>query len=144
MGDDTDSHIYTLARMAPDNIILFTGCRDLDDPQFEELLKMRAQLSMFRNILGEPYNLIELPLPSVIYDDNGERLPATYANYLVMEKVIFMPTYAQPEKDELAMQTIKIAFPYHKVIGIDCTTLIKQHGSLHCATMQLPKGTMNY
>lgn len=144
IGDDTDSHIDTLARMAPDNIILFTGCRDLDDPQFEELLKMRAQLSMFRNILGEPYNLIELPLPSAIYDDNGERLPATYANYLVMEKVIFMPTYAQPEKDELAMQTIKIAFPHHKVVGIDCTTLIKQHGSLHCATIQLPKGAMNY
>lgn len=140
MGDDTDSHIDTLARMAPDNIILFTGCRDVDDPQFEELLKMRAQLSMFRNAVGEPFNLVELPLPDAIFDENGERLPATYANYLVTENLLFMPTYAQPAKDELAMQTVKIAFPDHHVVGIDCTTLIRQHGSLHCATMQLPKG----
>ena len=144
IGDDTDSHIDTLARMAPDNIILFTGCRDVDDPQFEELLKMRAQLSMFRNAEGNPYNLVELPLPYPVYDEEGERLPATYANYLVTDKVLFMPTYKQPEKDELAMQTVKIAFPDHKVIGIDCTTLIKQHGSLHCATMQLPKGVLGW
>lgn len=142
-GDDTDSHIDTLARLAPDNIILYTGCRDLDDPQFEELLKMRAQLSMFRNAEGNPYNLIELPLPDAIYDEDGLRLPATYANYLVMTDVLFMPTYNQPEKDKLAMQTVRIAFPEHKVIGIDCRTLIKQHGSLHCATMQLPSGLFN-
>lgn len=143
IGDDTDSHIDTLARMAPDNIILFTGCRDMEDPQFEELLKMRAQLSMFRNAEGNPYNLVELPLPDAIYDENGDRLPATYANYLVTENVIFMPTYNQKGKDELAMQTVRIAFPNHKVVGVDCRTLIKQHGSLHCATMQLPQGLFN-
>lgn len=143
IGDDTDSHIDTLARLAPDNIILFTGCRDVDDPQFEELLKMRAQLSLFRNSEGLPYNLVELPLPDAIYDEEGNRLPATYANYLVTEDVIFMPTYGQPQKDELAMQTIRIAFPLHKIVGVDCNTLIKQHGSLHCATMQLPKGLFN-
>ena len=137
-GDDTDSHIDTLCRMAPDNIILFTGCRNMDDPQFESLLAMRAQLSMFRNREGEPYNLVELPLPDAIVDENGERLPATYANYLVTPKVIFMPTYGQPQNDELACHTVKIAFPGHEVVGVDCRTLIRQHGSLHCATMQLP------
>ena len=141
-GDDTDSHIDTLARLAPGNIILFTGCRDIDDSQFEELLKMRAQLTLFRNSMGEPFNLIELPLPNAIYDENGERLPATYANYLVTDSVVFVPTYGQPQNDHLAMQTIKIAFPDHKIVGIDCTTLIKQHGSLHCATMQLPTGIL--
>lgn len=140
MGDDTDSHIDTLARMAPDNIILFTGCRDMDDPHFESLLKMRAQLSMFRNAEGNPYNLVELPLPDPVFDENGYRLPATYANYLVTPTHVFMPTYRQPEKDNLALQTIRVAFPEHKIIGIDCTTLIRQHGSLHCATMQLPIG----
>lgn len=138
-GDDTDSHIDTLARLAPNNTILFTGCRDVDDSHFEELLKMRAQLSMFRNAEGNPYNLIELPLPRAIFDENGERLPATYANYLIINNKIFMPTYQQNDNDMLAMQTIRIAFPEHKVIGVDCSTLIKQHGSLHCATMQLPK-----
>lgn len=139
MGDDTDSHVDTLARIAPGNTIMFVGCRDMDDPQFEELLKMRAQLSLFRNAVGDPYNLIELPLPDAIYDENGERLPATYANYLIVNSTIFMPTYNQPVNDLLAMHTIKVAFPNHKVIGVDCTTLIKQHGSLHCATMQLPE-----
>lgn len=143
-GDDTDSHIDTLARLAPGNTILFTGCRNINDSQFEELLRMKAQLMMFRNAVGEPFNLVELPLPDAIYDEKGERLPATYANYLVTDTTIFMPTYGQLQNDTLAMQTIRIAFPDHDVVGIDCRTLIKQHGSLHCATMQLPSGIMNF
>lgn len=142
-GDDTDSHIDTLCRMAPDNTILFTGCRDMDDPHFEELLKMRAQLTMFRTPEGEPYNLVELPLPSPIYDENGDRLPASYANYLVTSDKIFMPTYSQPENDMLACHTVKIAFPDHEVVPVECSTLIKQHGSLHCATMQIPDNLFN-
>ena len=105
-GDDTDSHIDTLCRMAPDNVILFTGCRNMDDPQFEELLKMRAQLSLFRNMEGESYNLVELPLPDPIFDSEGNRLPATYANYLVTERNLFMPVYNQPANDLLACQTV--------------------------------------
>lgn len=142
-GDDTDSHIDTLCRMAPDNTILFTGCRDMDDPHFEELLKMRAQLTMFRTPEGEPYNLVELPLPSPIYDENGDRLPASYANYLVTPDKIFMPTYSQPENDMLACHTVKVAFPDHEVVPVECSTLIKQHGSLHCATMQIPDNLFN-
>lgn len=139
-GDDTDSHIDTLARMAPENTILFTGCRNIDDSHFEELLKMRAQLTMLRNPDGEPYNLVELPMPDPIYDDDGRRLPATYANYLVTPTHIFVPAYSQPANDLLAAQCIKVAFPDHEVISIECTTLLWQHGSLHCATMQIPKG----
>lgn len=137
IGDDTDSHIDTLCRMAPYNTILFTGCRDIDDPQFEELLKMRAQLTLFRNPQGDPYNLIELPLPDAVYDEEGNRLPATYANYLVTPRAVYMPIYNQPEKDELACQTIRIAFPDKKIITVDCVTLTKQHGSLHCSTMTM-------
>lgn len=142
-GDDTDSHIDTLARLAPDDSILFTGCRDVDDEHFEELLKMRAQLTLFRTPEGNPYNLVELPLPSAIYDEDGERLPATYANYLVTDKYIYLPTYNQPENDTLAARTLKIVFPDHEIKGIDCRALIKQHGSLHCATMQLPAEFFN-
>lgn len=143
IGDDTDSHIDTLARLAPDDTIVFTGTRDFDDPQFEALLAMRAQLSMFRTAEGNPFNLVELPLPAAICDEEGNRLPATYANYLVANGNIFMPTYGQPTLDSLAMRTIRIAYPNHKVTGIDCRTLIKQHGSLHCATMQVPAGIFN-
>lgn len=137
-GDDTDSHIDTLCRMAPENTIIFTGCRNVDDPQFEELLKMRAQLTLFRNIEGEPFNLLELPLPDPVYDDEGNRLPATYANYLVTPKAVYMPTYGQPVNDTMACKIIRVAFPDHKVVPVECLTLIKQHGSLHCSTMQLP------
>lgn len=137
IGDDTDSHIDTLCRMAPGNSILFTGCRDMEDPQFEELLHMRAQLTMFRNAEGEPYNLIELPLPDAIFDEDGNRLPATYANYLVTPRAVYMPVYGQPQKDELACQTVRIAFPDNKVVPVDCNILIRQHGSLHCSTMTL-------
>lgn len=139
-GDDTDSHIDTLARLAPCDTILFTGCRDVDDPQFEDLLKMRAQLTLFRTAEGDPFNLVELPLPSPVLSPEGERLPATYANFLVTDSVVFMPTYAQPENDLLAMQMVKVAYPDHKVVGIECLTLLRQHGSLHCATMQLYPG----
>lgn len=142
-GDDTDSHIDTLARMAPGNTILFVGCRDMDDEHFEELLKMRAQLSMFRTPEGLPYNLIELPLPDPIHDEEGNRLPATYSNYLIINDKIFVPTYNQPKNDTLACHTIQVAFPDHRIIGIDCCELIQQHGSLHCATMQIPKGFLN-
>lgn len=141
-GDDTDSHIDTLARLAPGDSILFMGCRNIDDPQFEELLRMRAQLTMFRTQEGNPYNLIELPSPDPIYDEEGLRLPATYCNYLVANQVVYMPIYGQDANDRLACQTVRIAYPDHQVVGVDCTQLIRQHGSLHCATMQLPKGTV--
>ncbi len=142
-GDDTDSHIDTLARLAPNNTIIFTGCRNVDDEHFEPLLRMRAQLTLFRTPEGESYNLVELPMPDPIFDEDGDRLPATYANYLVTDSAIFMPVYGQPENDRLACQTMRIAFPEHEVVGVDCRALIRQHGSLHCATMQLYRGYFN-
>lgn len=138
-GDDTDSHIDTLCRMAPHDTILFTGCHDMEDTQFEELLRMRAQLSLFRTMEGEPYTLLELPLPNPVYDEEGNRLPATYANYLVTPTHLFMPQYGDNEKDELACNIVKIAFPDKIVVPVECTALLYQHGSLHCATMQLPE-----
>lgn len=142
-GDDTDSHIDTLARLAPGDTIIFTGCRDMDDPHFEELLRMRAQLTLFRTKEGNPFNLLELPLPSPVTSPDGERLPATYANYLVTPEAIFMPTYAQPAIDNVAAQTLRVAFPDHRIVTVDCRTLLLQHGSLHCATMQLYPDELN-
>lgn len=137
-GDDTDSHIDTLARLAPNDIILYTSTDDTTDGHFQELKLMEDELKTMRTLEGMPYNLIALPLPDAIYDE-GERLPATYANFLILEKSILMPSYGQAKKDWLASQIIKIAFPDHEVKMIDCRALIKQHGSLHCVTMQIPK-----
>ncbi len=137
-GDDTDSHIDTLARLAPDDTIVYVGCDDVEDEHYEELAAMKRQLMEFRTCEGNPFNLVELPLPDAIYDEDGERLPATYANFLILNEVILLPVYAQPKKDFLASQILKIAFPEHEVITVDCRALIKQHGSLHCVTMQVP------
>ncbi|WP_304467717.1 agmatine deiminase family protein [uncultured Muribaculum sp.] len=138
-GDDTDSHIDTLARLAPNDTILYVGTDDVTDSHYDELNKMKLQLQSFVTASGQPYNLIELPLPDAVYDEEGNRLPATYANFLIINHSILMPVYRQPQKDELAAQIIKIAFPDHQVVKIDCSVLIKQHGSLHCVTMQVPE-----
>ncbi|WP_304683469.1 agmatine deiminase family protein [uncultured Muribaculum sp.] len=138
-GDDTDSHIDTLARLTPNDTILYVGTDDVTDSHYDELNKMKLQLQLFVTASGQPYNLIELPLPDAVYDEEGNRLPATYANFLIMNHSILMPVYRQPQKDELAAQIIKIAFPDHQVVKIDCSVLIKQHGSLHCVTMQVPE-----
>lgn len=142
-GDDTDSHIDTLARLIPGNRIVFTGCQDPDDSHYEELNKMKQQLEEFTNLEDQKFELIELPLPDPIFDEEGNRLPATYANFLFYNKKLFLPVYNQPEKDKLAIDILKKALPDYKIIEIDCTTLIKQHGSLHCATMQVPEGFIN-
>ncbi|MCM1138545.1 MAG: agmatine deiminase family protein [Muribaculum sp.] len=141
-GDDTDSHIDTLARFAPHDTILYVGCGEENDSNNGSLSLMREQLMGLRTPTGNSYNLIELPLPDPIYDESGMQLPATYANFLITPKRILLPVYNQYKKDLLASQILKIAFPDHEVVPIDCRALIQQHGSLHCVTMQFPAGTI--
>lgn len=141
-GDDTDSHIDTLARMCPHDTIVYVQCSDPDDEHFAPLRHMEAQLLTFRTPDNAPYRLIPLPMPAPICDTDGERLPATYANYLIMNTAILYPTYAQPEHDDRARRALQLAYPHHDIVGIDCRPLIRQHGSLHCATMQFPRGVL--
>ena len=105
---------------------------------------MKKQLEELRTASGQPYHLIELPLPDAVYDpDDGTRLPATYANFLIVNGAVLLPVYGQPMKDLMAQMAIKAAMPDYDVIPIDCNALIRQHGSLHCATMQLPLNSVN-
>lgn len=137
-GDDTDSHIDTLARLAPNETIIYVSTTP-DDPQYDELEAMAAQLREMRTRDGRPFNLVQLPLPAPIYDEDDEtfRLPATYANYLVINDAVLMPTYGQPQADMLAQMILQSVFHEHTIVPVDCNALIRQHGSLHCATMQL-------
>lgn len=143
VGDDTDGHIDTLARFAPGGVIIYTGCDDPADEHFEPLMKMEEDLKAFTDADGNHYHLIKLPLPDPIYEHGYFRLPATYANFLITNHQVLVPIYGQPEKDIQACQLIGEAFPGRKVVGIDCRPLIQEHGSLHCATMQLPKGALS-
>lgn len=136
-GDDTDGHIDTLVRICPDDTLLYVGCDDPQDEQYEELQKMEAQLRTFRTLDGKPYTLKKLPMPRPIYDGE-DRLPATYANFLVINGAVLCPTYGQPDLDAEALSIIGGAFPDREIIGIDCRPVISQHGSLHCCTMQFP------
>ena len=94
-------------------------------------------MKQLRTLDGKPYRLLRLPMPDAIYDDD-ERLPATHANFLIINGAVIVPTYDQPEKDKAALDTIQEAFPDREIIGIDSRTIIRQHGSIHCLTMQLP------
>lgn len=140
-GDDTDSHVDTLARLCSPNTIAYVQCADTQDEHYEALQRMEEQLKSFRTLQGEPYRLLPLPMADKVIED-GERLPATYANFLIMNGAVLYPTYRQPEKDARAGEVLQEAFPRHEVVGIDCRALIKQHGSLHCVTMQYPVGVI--
>ncbi len=140
-GDDTDSHVDTLARFAPDDTICYVACDDPDDEHYQELEAMAAELKAFRTASGAPYRLLPLPWPAARYDEAGERLPATYANFLVINHAVLVPTYDDP-RDAEALAQIGRAFPGREIVGINCLALIRQHGSLHCVTMQLPAGVL--
>lgn len=137
IGDDTDGHIDTIVRFAPDDTIVYVRCDDETDPQYEDFKLLEEQLQGLKNIEGKPYRLISVPMPHPIYDGE-DRLPATYANFLIINGAVIVPTYKQPENDEEALSTIASAFPNRKIIGVDGSTIIRQHGSIHCLTMQLP------
>lgn len=140
-GDDTDSHIDTLARFCSPETIAYVQCQDTEDEHYKALHQMEAQLKTFKTLGGEPYRLLPLPMVDRIEED-GERLPATYANFLIINGVVLYPTYCQPQNDARAKKVLQEAFPKHEIVGIDCCALIKQHGSLHCVTMQYPVGVL--
>jgi len=140
-GDDTDAHIDTLARLCPDDTIVYVACDDSSDNHFQALQKMEQELQQLTTASGSPYRLLALPWPEAKYDISGNRLPASYANYLVINNAVLVPTYRDPV-DNGALAMIALAFPGREIIGIDCLPLIEQHGSLHCITMQLPQGVL--
>ena len=135
-GDDTDSHVDTLARFCPDNRILYVKCDDPADEHFPALRNMEDELKKMN-----AFQPLPLPWPRAKFDADGKRLPATYANFLIINGAVLVPTYKDPA-DSKALETVAKAFPDREIIGINCSTLILQHGSLHCVTMQIPKGVL--
>lgn len=139
-GDDTDAHIDTLARLAPNDAIVFQACDDPDDGHFAELGTMRDEIAALRTIGGKPYTLHPLPWPQPILD-NGRRLAASYANYLIVNGAVLVPAYGDDVDDDAA-RAIGLAHPGREIVQIPCRPLIWQNGSLHCVTMQLPQGVL--
>ncbi|MDA8621705.1 agmatine deiminase family protein [Psychrosphaera sp.] len=139
-GDDTDAHVDTLARFAPEGIV-YVQCKDKSESHYAELHEMEKQLKHFVNMNGDKYPLFPLPMPSPISNEDGELLPATYANYLIINGAVLVPTY-NDNNDQAALNVIQKAHPNHDIIGVDCNAVIQQFGSLHCLTMQMPAGVI--
>ncbi|MEO8011576.1 MAG: agmatine deiminase family protein [Dokdonella sp.] len=139
-GDDTDAHIDTLARFAPNDAIVFQSCDDPRDAHFAELGRMHDELAALRTRDGRPYTLHALPWAQPIVDD-GRRLAASYANYLIVNDAVFVPAYGDAT-DAVAARRIGTAHPGRTIVQIPCRSLIWQNGSLHCVTMQLPAGSL--
>ena len=137
-GDDTDAHVDTLARFAPGDAIVFQACDDAEDSHFAELKAMGDEIAALRTRAGQPYRLFPLPWAKPILDGK-RRLAASYANFLIVNDAVLMPSYADPA-DAKAADVLRAAFPGREIVQVDCRPIIWQNGSLHCLTMQLPEG----
>jgi len=135
-GDDTDGHIDTLARFAGPDTILYATC-EADDVDFPGLVAMADELTQLRKSDGSAYRLMPLPPPGIHFDHDGRRLPASYANFLIINGAVLLPVYGVAN-DQLAIGVLADAFPGRDIIPIDCRHIIAQNGSLHCLTMQFP------
>ncbi len=136
-GDDTDAHVDTLARFCSESVVAYTASDRPEDPVHQGLKRMEEQLKGFRNREGEAYELVPLPIPAPIYSEEGDRLPATYANFLIINEAVLVPVYDDPN-DAVALSRLAAVFPDRTLVPIDCVPLIRQYGSLHCMTMQFP------
>lgn len=139
-GDDTDSHIDTLAKFCNDSTIVYCSC-DPEDEHYQELSAMEQELKQLRDINNKAYKLVALPIPVAKYDEDRHRLPATYINYLIINGAVLLPVYDDPN-DQTAIDRLAEIYPDKTIVPINCLPIIEQHGSLHCLTMQLPEGVL--
>ncbi len=136
-GDDTDAHVDTLARFCAADVIAYTSCDNPADPHYQGLKNMEAQLRALRTASGAAYQLVPLPLPQPMVDEEGEPLPANYANFLIINGAVLGPTYDDP-MDAVALERLAACFPQREIVPLPCRPLVHQYGSLHCASMQIP------
>lgn len=138
-GDDTDGHIDTLARFCDAGTIAWQSCDDADDEHHAELTAMGEELEGLRTRDGSPYRLVALPFPAAKHDEDGKRLPASYANFLIINGAVLVPAYGDPA-DAVAAERLAGCFPDRDIVMLDGLPIVHQYGSLHCVTMQLPAG----
>lgn len=140
-GDDTDSHIDTLARFCSPDTIAYVQCSDPDDIHYAALKKMELELQRAANQYGQPFRLVPLPFPDPVHDADGHRLPATYANFLILNGAVLLPVYGVAQDAE-ARAVLTALFPDREIVGINSVPLIREHGSIHCISMQFPEGVL--
>ncbi len=140
-GDDTDAHVDMLARFCDPATIAYSSCTDPGDVHYRPLSAMEQELRALRTRDGSPYHLVPLPIPAPIYNASGQRLPGSYANFLIINAAVLVPVYGVAA-DAQALQSLAGCFPDRTIVPVNCRPLIEQYGSLHCATMQLAAGVL--
>lgn len=136
-GDDTDGHVDDLARFISPTKMVMAIEPDTKDVNHKVLKSARKQADKLRDQDGQAFEIIELPMPKPIVHD-GQRLPATYINFLFVNGALLVPTFRDKKNDKKAIDILQNHLPKHKVIGIDCTELIWGLGAIHCLSQQMP------
>jgi len=141
LGDDLDSHIDNLVRFCSPDTIAYATCSRTDDVHYEPMQKMKVQVEALRQPNGAPYKLQAIEIPSPLFDENNKRLPGSYVNFLIVNNSVIVPTFGCAE-DAAALSGLQRCFPGKQMVPVPGGSLIKQYGGPHCATMQLPMGTL--
>ena len=137
-GDDTDGHVDDLARFLDPRTIVTAVEEDPADANYVRLRENRARLARARDQDGRPFEIVEIPMPRPVLHQ-GERLPATYVNFLFVNGALLVPTYRDRRHDRRALETLQRVLPDRDVVGIDCTEIIWGLGAIHCLSQQQPE-----
>jgi len=140
-GDDTDGHIDMLARFCSKDTLAYVKCYRKDDEHFLSLEKMEKELFNAVDQDGNPFNFIPVPLPDPVFDIDGCRLPASYLNFLILNDAVIVPVY-NVSQDKTAIEIMGTLFPGRQIVPVYSVPLIRQHGAIHCVSMQFPKGVL--
>ncbi|MDF1521359.1 MAG: agmatine deiminase family protein [Trueperaceae bacterium] len=138
-GDHTDGHVDTIVRFAGDRTIVCAVAEDPRDANFGPMQRNLATLRALRTPDGDPYHVVELPLPRERLEEGGHRLAASYANWYVANGVVVVPTYGDPN-DARALDLVRPLFPDRDVLGLRARALVTGGGAWHCVTQQQPAG----
>ena len=136
-GDDTDGHIDDLARFVGPRTIVIGIEKNRRDANYEVLQANRRTLDRLRDQDGQPFTVVELPMPRPVHH-RGQRLPATYMNFYFVNGGLLVPTFGQGDRDARALAILRRLLPKRQVIGVNCRALIWGLGAIHCLTQQQP------
>lgn len=137
LNDHTDGHIDTIARFVAPQKVMCMYPTSTDDPNHQVLLDIASQLESMTDAQGRNLEVIKIPSPSLILDDEGEIMPASYLNFYISNDSVIIPTYGS-DNDDLAVQAIAKHFPDRKVIGLSAKHILLGGGAFHCITCHQP------
>ncbi|HMQ31226.1 MAG TPA: agmatine deiminase family protein [Chloroflexaceae bacterium] len=136
VGDDTDGHIDDIARFVAPSTVVAAVEEDPRDENYHPLQENLRRLELMTDLAGRPLTVLTIPMPPPL-EHEGQRLPASHANFYIANKVVLLPIFGGPS-DERAAAVLRRCFPEREVVGINCTDVVWGLGAWHCLTQQVP------